>query len=91
MTIDLASDPVVRNFLQEVLQTQSDVPQDVVDFIMNKPALHIPITMACALFTSNKVNLRNAQTPERDVLRDAYFIAAILRLLERRLSRRDGA
>ena len=35
MRIDLASDPVVRNFLQEVLQTQSGVPQDVGDFIMN--------------------------------------------------------
>ena len=81
MTNDLASDPVVRNFLQELLQTQSDVPQDVVDFIVNKPALPVPITMACVLFTSNKVNLRNAPIPERDVLRDAYFIAAIWRLL----------
>ena len=63
MAIDLASDPVVRNLLQELLQTQSDVPQEVVDFLMNKPALPIPITMACALFTSNKVNLRNAPSP----------------------------
>ena len=81
MTIDLASDPVVRNFLQELLQTQSDLPQDVVDFIMNKTALPVPITMACVLFTSNKFNLRNGPVPERDVLRDAYFIAAIWRLL----------
>ena len=81
MAIDLASDPVVRNFLQELLQTQGDVPQEVVDFLMNKPALPVPITMACALFTSNKVNLRNAPIPERDVLRDAYFISAIWRLL----------
>ena len=72
---------MVRNFLQELLPTQSDVPQDVVDFLMDKPALSVPITMACALFTSNKVNLRNAPTPERDVLRDAYFIAEMWRQL----------
>ena len=81
MTIDLASDPVVRNILKELQQTQDDVQHEVVDFIMNKPAQPVPITMACALFTSNKVNLRYAPIPERDVLRDAYFIAAIWRLL----------
>ena len=64
MTIDLASDPVVRNFLQELLQTQSDVPQDVVDFIMNKPALPVPITMACVLFTSNMPTYATGQSPK---------------------------
>ena len=81
MAIDLATDPVVRTFLQELVQLGGSVPKEVEDFIMNKPALPVPITMACVFFTSNKVKLRNATIPERDVLRDAYFIAAIWRLL----------
>ena len=76
MSIDLATDPVVRKFLLELVQIQGNAQPELVDFVMNKPALPIPITMACALFTSIKVNLRHAKIPERDVLRDAYFIAA---------------
>ena len=57
------------------------MPPEVIDFIMNKPAVPVPITMACALFTNTKVNLRNAPIHKRDVLRNAYFIAAMWRLL----------
>ena len=74
--------------MQELIQSQADVPQEVADFIMNKPALPIPITMACALFTSTKVHLRSATIPERDGLRDAYFIWAIWRLLGEKIVER---
>ena len=85
MAIDLATDPVGRNFLQELVQIGGNVPAEVADFILNKPALSVPITMACALYTSMKVNLRNAPVPERDVLRDGDFIAAIWRLLGKKI------
>ena len=57
------------------------MPQEVADFIFNKAALPVPVRMACALITGMKVNLHNVTIPERDVLRDVYFIAAIWRLL----------
>ena len=81
MVFDLSTDPVMRNHLQKLIQAQGDLPQEVAHFIMKKPALLVPITMACGLLTSMKVTLRNAPVPERDVLRDAYFIAAMWRLL----------
>ena len=80
MAIDLATDPVERTFLQELVQAQGNTPQEVADFILNKPALPVPITMTCALFMSTKVDLRSRTIPERDLLRDAYFIAAMWRL-----------
>ena len=48
---------------------------------MNKPELPIPITLACSILTGNQVNLRYSQLEERDVVIDAYFIAAIWRVL----------
>ena len=56
--------------------------------MQNKVALPIPITTACALFTGSKVNLRHGPAPERDVLRDAYFIAANWRLLGEQIVQR---
>ena len=81
ITVDLATDQVGRTFLQQLVQLGGNVPQDVADFVLNKAALPVAIKMACAQFTSLKVHLRNATIPERDLLRDAYFFAAIGRLL----------
>ena len=81
LAVDLASDLDVRAFLQELVQNGVDVAKEVAHFILNNAALAIPIRMACALFPSMKVHLRHAAIPARDVLRDAYFIAAIWRLL----------
>ena len=85
MAIDLATNPGVRTFLQELVKVGGNVPKEVDDFILNKPAFPVPIRMACALFTGTKVNLRNEQTHERDVLRDAYIISAIWRLLGKKI------
>ena len=74
MAIDLSTDPVVRNLLQELVQIQGNAHADTGDFIMNKLALPIPIRMTCALFTSTKVDLSSATIPERDGFRDAYFV-----------------
>ena len=41
--------------------------------------------MACALFTGNKLNLRYPEADERDVVRDASFMAAIWRLLRTKI------
>ena len=79
--IDLATNPVVRNFLKELVQAHGDEPQEVADFILIKAGLPVPIAMACALFTSTKLNLRNAPISERDLVQDGYFISAIWRLL----------
>ena len=73
MAIDLSTDPVVRAFLQDFLH-EGSVAKDAADFIMNKPELPIPITMACAILTGNQVTIRESQLEERDVVRDAYFI-----------------
>ena len=81
MAIDFATDPVVRKLMQELLKVQGNAPAETVDFIIINPALPSPITMACALFTRTKFYLRHATIPERDVLRDASFSAAIWRLL----------
>ena len=79
LVIDLATDPVVRTFLQEVVKL-GGVAKDGEDFMLHKPALPVQITMACSLFTGTKINLRYRQAEERDVVRDAYFISAIWRL-----------
>ena len=85
MAVDFATDPVVRTLLQELMKLRVSVPQEVVDFLLNKPALPVPITMASALFTGMKVHLCNATIPEGDVLRDAYFDSAIWRLLGKKI------
>ena len=85
LAVDLATDPVVRTFLQEVLKLVGNVPKDVGDFILTKPALPVLIIMAFALFTGMKVHLRNGPVPQRDVLRDAYFIAGIWRFLGKKI------
>ena len=64
MAVDLATDPVVRTFLQERVQLGGNLRKEVADFILTMPALPVPITMACALFTNMKVLLRNAPIPE---------------------------
>ena len=79
LAIDLATDQVVRALLQDVRRL-GGVAKDMEDFILLKPALPVPITMACALLTGTNVDLGYAQLPERDVIREAYFIAAIWRL-----------
>ena len=66
MAIDLATDPVVRTFLKELVQLGGNALLEVVDFILKKTALPVPITMAFELFTSMKVHLRNAPVPERE-------------------------
>ena len=81
MGIDLAREPVVRTFLQELVKVQCNAPKEVEDFILNKQALSVPIIIACALFMSTKVDLGSPTIPEREVLRDAYFISAIWSLL----------
>ena len=63
------------------MQLGGKVPKELVDFILTKPTLRVPMRMACALFTGKKVNLGNSPIAERDGLRDAYFISAIWRLL----------
>ena len=76
MAVDLSTDPVVREFFAEISK-DSDASEEVKEFMQNKVALPIPIITTCALFTGSKVNLRHRPAPVRDVLRDAYFIAAI--------------
>ena len=80
MAIDLSTDPVVREFFAEISK-DGDASEEVKEFVQNKVALPLPITTACGLFTGTKVNLREGPAPERDVLRDAYFVTAIWRLL----------
>ena len=80
LAIDLATDQVVPAFLQDVVKL-GGVAKDVEDFILRKPALPLTITVACSLFTGTNVELRYTQLPQRDVLRDAYLIVAIWRLL----------
>ena len=46
------------------------------------------MTTACALFAGMKVNLRQAPVHDRDVLRDAYFVAAMWRLLGAKIVQR---
>ena len=79
LAIDLATDPVVRAFFHDLVK--EGVSKDAEDFIVHKPEFAIPIPLACALFRGNTVNLRYTQMEERDVVRDAYFIAAIWLLL----------
>ena len=67
------------------MRIQGNAPAEIVDPIMTKPALPIPITMACAIFTSTKVDLHSATIPERDVLQDAYFISTIWRLFGKKI------
>ena len=80
LAIDLATDPVVRAFFRDLVKL-GGAAKDVEDFILRKPELPIPITIASSLFTGTKVNLSHAQFEERDVLTDASFIVAIWRLL----------
>ena len=77
LAVDLATDPVVRTFFHELMQLGGNVPQKVAEFILNKPALPVQITMDCALFTGMQVELGNATIPKREVLRDAYLISTI--------------
>ena len=92
LAMDLPTDPVVCAFFQDLLKL-GGAAKEVEDFILGKPELPIPITMACALFSATKGNLRYAQFEERDVLKDAYFISAIWRLLGTKSQdrRRDDA
>ena len=80
LAIDLATDPVVRSFFQDIVK-QGGVAKDAEEFILHKPEFPIPITMACALVTGTKVILRYTQMEEGDMGRYDSFIAAIWRLL----------
>ena len=80
MAIDLAPDRIVRAFFQNLVKLEG-VAKHAEDFILHKPEVHIPITMACSLFTGKKINLRYTQAEERDVVRDAYFSSTIWGLL----------
>ena len=87
MAVDLSTDPVVREFFAEISK-EGDASEEVKEFVQTKVALPLPITTACGLFTGLKVGLRYGPAPERDVLRDAYFIAAIWRLLGEQIVQR---
>lgn len=76
MAIELPTDLVLREFLQDLLK-QLGVAKDPADFIMIKAELLIPITLPCAILCGNKVSLRYPQMEERAFLRDAFFIAAL--------------
>ena len=85
MPVDLSTDRVLRTVQHELLHLGGNVPEEVADFNLNRSALSLPLTMACALFRSMEVHLRNETILERDVLRDAYFFPAIWRLLEAKI------
>ena len=70
----------MRAFFQDEVK-KGGVEKDAEDFILRKSEFHSPITIPCAFYTGNKVNLRERQMEEPDVVRDAYFIAALWRLL----------
>ena len=80
MAIDLATDSVVREFFQD-LGNQGGVAMDAANFVTIKQDMALPITLVCVIFTEKKVNLRYRQMDDRDGERDAYIIAALLRLL----------
>ena len=84
LAIDPATDPVVRSFFQDLVEL-GGVAKDAEDFILHKPELPNPFTMAYGIFTGSKINLRYTQAEERDVVGDAYFIAAICRLLRTKI------
>ena len=68
MALDLWTDPVVRTCMQQLVKLAGHVPQEGTDFILNKSALPVQITLDCALFTGMKVPLHNATFPrERSV------------------------
>ena len=77
--MDLPTNPVGCAFFQDLVKF-GGVAKDVEDFILRKPELPIPITMACSLLTGTKGNIPYAQFDERDVLRDASYISTIWRL-----------
>ena len=87
LAIDLATDQVVRALLQDVRRL-GGVARDVEDFILPKPAIPVPITMACALLTGTKIELRYPQLRERDGHSDASFMAAIWALLAAKIVER---
>ena len=76
LAIDLATDPLVRAFFQHVGK-QGGLAKDAADFIMNKPAMPIPIVIGCRLFIWNKATRRW----KNEIRRDASLIGAIWRLL----------
>ena len=84
---DFASDPVEGAFFQNMVKL-GGVKNDVEDFSLHKPELRIPITMACSLSRGTKTELLHVQYPKRDVVMDACFIAAILRLLGTEIQQR---
>ena len=88
IAIDLSTDPLVPDFFAEISKS-GDAPEEVKEFVQNKVAQTLPITMASSLFTRTKENLRQGQPTERDVLRDAYFVAAIWGLLGQQIVQRE--
>ena len=50
--INLATDPVVRAFFQDLVK-HGGVAQDATDSLMKKPELLLLSTLACAIFTAN--------------------------------------
>ena len=87
MAIDLSRDPLVRDFFAEISR-DSGAPEEEKVFVQAKLARPLPITKACSLFTPTKVNVPQGPLPQRDVLRDAYFVAAIWRLLGEQIVQR---
>ena len=57
LPIDLATKSIVRAFLQDVVKLAA-VEKDMEDFILRKPALPVPIMLACALLSATKADLR---------------------------------
>ena len=76
MAIDLSRDPLVRDFFAEISR-DSGAPEEEKMVLQAKVTLPLPITKAFSLFTATKVNLRQGPVPQRDVMRHAYFVAAI--------------
>ena len=67
LKLDLATDPVVRAFLRYFVE-EGGVANDAAEFITDKQELPLPIGMAGAIFTGNKVKLIFTQIEERDVV-----------------------
>ena len=80
LAIHPATDPVVRAFFQDLVK-QYGLSKTAVDFLSSTPELPLAPTLGSSIFTGNKLNLLNTQFEERDIVRGAYFLSAVWRLL----------
>ena len=67
LAIDLSTDPLMRAFFHHIMKQGSEA-KSVADFITRKPVLPSSITMACALFKGNRINLSYGQMEVRDAV-----------------------